>query len=59
MGMTESCAAAAVAASKAAALLGKGRIELAPFVARVDSERCRGEGRCVEECTSRRAIALV
>lgn len=59
MDITESCAAAAAAASKAAALLGRGRIELAPFVARVDPQRCRGEGRCVEECASRRAVALV
>lgn len=59
MDITESCAAAAAAATKAAALLGQGQIELDPFVARVDPERCRGEGKCVEECKHRSAITLV
>ena len=59
MDVGESCAAASAAAAKAAALLGKGHIELDPFVARVDLDWCRGEGRCVEECQYRNAIALV
>ena len=59
MDITESCAAASAATAKAAALLGKGRIELDPFVARVDLDRCRGEGKCAEECNYRRAITLV
>jgi heterodisulfide reductase subunit A len=58
MDVTESCAAASAAAAKAAALLSKG-VELDPFVARVDPDRCRGEGKCVEECKHRRAITLV
>ena len=59
MDVTESCAAASAAAAKAAALLGKGSIELDPFVASVDLDRCCGEGRCVEECKYRHAITLV
>jgi len=59
MDINESCTAASAATAKAAALLGKGRIELDPFVARVDLDRCRGEGKCVEECMHRHAITLV
>lgn len=59
MDIRESCAAASAAAAKAAALLSTGRIELDPFVARVDPDRCQGEGRCVQECKYRRAITLV
>jgi heterodisulfide reductase subunit A len=59
MDVTESCAAASATAAKAAALLGKGSIERDPFVARVDLDRCRGEGKCVEECKYRSAIAIM
>jgi heterodisulfide reductase subunit A len=59
MDITESCAAASSVAAKAAALLGKGHIELDPFVARVDTELCQGEGKCVEECQSTQAVSLV
>ena len=59
MDITESCAAASSVAVKVAALLGKGHIELDPFVARVDSELCQGEGKCVEECKHARAVSLV
>ncbi|NLF07580.1 MAG: CoB--CoM heterodisulfide reductase iron-sulfur subunit A family protein [Pirellulaceae bacterium] len=59
MDVTESCAAASAAAAKAAALLGKGTIELDPFVASVDLDRCCGEGKCVEECKHRNAITVV
>ena len=59
MDITESCAAASAAAAKAAALLSKGEIELDPFVVSVDTELCRGEGKCAEECKYRSAITLV
>jgi heterodisulfide reductase subunit A len=59
MDITESCAAASAAAAKAVALLCKGEIELDPFVARVAPERCRGHGKCVEQCKYRSAITLV
>lgn len=57
MDVTESCAAASAAAVKAAALLSQG-IELDPFVARIDPAKCRGEGKCAEEC-GREAITVV
>jgi len=59
MDMGESCASASAAAAKAVALLGKGVIELDPFVARVDPEKCTGAGKCVEVCVHQKAISLV
>jgi heterodisulfide reductase subunit A2 len=58
MNIQESCAAAGAAASKVAALLTKGQVELEPFVAVVDPERCEGSGQCVEYCPQEEAIAL-
>ena len=59
MDITESCNASAAAAAKASALVSKGYIELAPFVAKVDADRCQGHGACVEECAYQNAISLV
>lgn len=58
MNIKESAAAAAAAASKVAVLLGQGNVELEPFVARVDAERCDGSGQCIEVCTYEDAITL-
>jgi heterodisulfide reductase subunit A len=58
MNIQESLSAASAAAAKAAALLGQGRVELPPFVARVDESKCRGTGACVEACHEEGAIAL-
>jgi heterodisulfide reductase subunit A len=58
MNIQESCAAASMAAAKVAVLLGKGSVELEPFVAKVDPMRCNGSGRCVEICMYEDAIAL-
>ncbi|MGE4290716.1 MAG: CoB--CoM heterodisulfide reductase iron-sulfur subunit A family protein [Desulfovibrio sp.] len=55
----EACNAASAAAVKAAALLGKGCVELDPFVAAVDVRRCQGNGACVEACLSEGALSLV
>jgi heterodisulfide reductase subunit A len=57
MDINEACNAAQAAASKAVALLGKGYVELDPFVARVDSEKCKGHGNCVKECPEK-AISM-
>lgn len=58
MNIQESCAAAAAAASKVAGLLLHGQVELEPFVAVVDPERCQGSGECVKHCPQEEAIAL-
>jgi len=58
MNVQESLAAASASAAKVASLLGRGQVELPPFVARVDSEKCNGTGACVEACQEERAIAL-
>jgi heterodisulfide reductase subunit A2 len=50
MDINEACNAAQAAASKAAAILGKGYVELDPFVAKVAPEKCVGSGACVAEC---------
>ena len=55
----EACSAAAAAAVKAAALLGRGYVELDPFVAEVDLEKCRGTGACVDACLKEGALNLV
>jgi heterodisulfide reductase subunit A len=58
MNIQESCAAAEAAAAKVSVLLGLGQVELEPFVAAVDPERCKGSGNCVEVCAYEDAIAL-
>ena len=50
MDINEACNAAQAAAAKAVALLGKGYVELDPYVAKVDPDRCQGHGNCVREC---------
>jgi len=59
MDILESCAAAGAAAAKASALLSREVIELDPFRARVDVDRCQGHGKCVAACEHQRAIQLV
>ncbi len=58
MNIQESCAAASAAAAKVAVLLGQGSVELEPFVAHVDLDRCTGAGECVTICPYEDAIAL-
>jgi heterodisulfide reductase subunit A len=58
MNIKESLAAASAAAAKVATLLGQGKVELPPFVARVDTEKCKGNGACVQACVYEGAIAL-
>ena len=59
MNTQETCAAAAAAAAKVGAMLGSGAVELDPFVAEVDPQRCEGTGRCVDVCQYEDAITLV
>jgi heterodisulfide reductase subunit A len=58
MNIQESCAAAEAAAAKVAVLLGRGQVELEPYVARVDPRRCQGSGACVEACPQEDALHL-
>jgi heterodisulfide reductase subunit A len=59
MDVGEACNGAAAAAVKAAALLNRGYVELDPFVAEVDIQKCKGTGACVEACLSDGALGLV
>jgi heterodisulfide reductase subunit A len=58
MNIQESCAAAEAAASKVAVLLCRGKVELEPYVARVDPNRCQGTGECVRICPQEGALQL-
>ena len=58
MNIQESCTAAAAAASKVVVLLGRGQVEMEPYVAQVDVERCQGNGDCVQVCPQEDAIKL-
>ena len=55
----EACNGASSAAVKASSLLGRGYVELDPFVAEVDLEKCTGTGACVEACLREEALTLV
>ncbi len=59
MDVSEVCSAASAAAVKATALLSRGFVELEPFIAEVDLEKCRGTGACVEACLREGALTMV
>lgn len=50
MDITECSSAASAAASKAAALIAQGNVEMDPFIARVDPARCTGCRTCLGVC---------
>ena len=56
MNIQESSAAASAASAKVAGLLAQGEVELEPFVARVNQQRCEGSGECVAACPYEGAI---
>ena len=58
MTVQESCAAASAAAAKVSTLLSLGMVELEPFVAVVDLEKCTGTGECVTVCNYEDAITV-
>ena len=58
MNILESSASAGAASAKVAGLLAQGEVELEPFVARVNPERCQGSGECVTACPYDGAILL-
>jgi heterodisulfide reductase subunit A2 len=59
MDVGEASAAASAAAVKASALLARGYVELDPFVAEVDLDKCQGTGACVEACLAEGALRLI
>jgi heterodisulfide reductase subunit A2 len=59
MDVSESCSVASAASVKAAALLSRGFVELEPFIAEVDLDKCRGTGACVEACLREGALSMV
>ncbi|RPI96652.1 MAG: CoB--CoM heterodisulfide reductase iron-sulfur subunit A family protein [Chloroflexi bacterium] len=58
MNIQESISAAAASAAKVVSLLGRGKVELQPFVAAVDAQKCDGTGACIASCVYEGAIAL-
>jgi heterodisulfide reductase subunit A len=58
MNIQEAVTAASAAAAKVNALLSRGYVELPPYVAAVDPEKCEGTGMCVQVCEYDGAIAL-
>ncbi len=58
MNIQESMSAASAAAAKVISLLGSGEVELQPFVAAVNPEKCNGTGACVEVCEYEDAISV-
>ena len=59
MDVGEACNAAGAAAAKTTAMLGKGFVELDPFVAEVDLGKCTGHGACAEACLAEGALNMV
>ncbi len=58
MNIRESSASGQAAASKVIGLLHSGVVELEPYVAHVNPERCEGSGECVKYCPQDDAIHL-
>jgi heterodisulfide reductase subunit A len=56
--ITESAASASAAAAKAATVLSKGYVELDPYVAVVDGDKCDGCSDCLGACAYEGALVL-
>jgi heterodisulfide reductase subunit A len=56
--ITESAASASAAAAKAATVLSKGYVELDPYVAVVNGDKCDGCGECLRACSYEGALVL-
>jgi heterodisulfide reductase subunit A len=59
MDIGEACSAAQAASVKSATLLSKGYVELDPFVAEVDTDKCVGSAACVGACPIEGTINLI
>ena len=55
---TETAVAAQAAAVKACAILEGGNVQLEPYIASVDRQKCTGHGNCVKACPAKGAIYL-
>ena len=58
MDVGEACNAAGAASAKVASLLSSGYVELDPFVAEVDLDKCKGTGICVAACLAEGALQM-
>lgn len=58
MDIGEACSAAQAASAKVATLLSRGYVELDPFVAEINIEKCSGSGNCAKACPIEGAIHL-
>ena len=56
MDIGEACSAAQAASAKVATLLSRGYVELDPFVAEINIEKCTGSGNCADVCPVEGAI---
>ena len=56
MDIGEVCSAAQAASAKVATLLSRGYVELDPFVAEINIEKCTGSGNCADVCPVEGAI---
>jgi heterodisulfide reductase subunit A len=59
MNVQETLAAAGAAAVKVAAMFATKEVELNPYVAVVDLERCSGEAQCVTQCDYEGALQMI
>jgi heterodisulfide reductase subunit A2 len=55
---TETTAVAGAAAVKAASILESGSVHLEPYVAKVNKDKCKGHGACVNVCPAKGAIYI-
>ncbi len=58
MDTSEVSNSASCAAAKVTSLLGKGYVEIDPFVAEVDPKRCKGHKACIDACLKDGAIVF-
>jgi len=58
MTIREASYAGQAAAVKIVVMLGTGQVELEPFIAKVDLDRCEGSGECVKYCPQDEAIHM-
>ncbi len=58
MDTSEVSNSASCSAVKLTSLLDKGYVEIDPFIAEVDLDKCQGEGRCIQACLKEGAIIM-